>query len=160
MLFKKLFAISLLAILLPGCWDSNSSDKNKLLVLNILEPELYQDCHIAGSINVPLDELETYVRDLDLNRELVVYCSNYLCTASAYAAELLQKLGFKQVYAYEAGMAEWHQRGLPTTGPATQRYLNLSVSQPEEQKESDNHTHKIKIITTEALAAKMGLKLS
>lgn len=157
MFLKKLFAISLLLILLPGCWDNTSADKNKLLVLNILEPELYQDCHIAGSINVPLEELETYVRDLDLNRELVVYCSNYLCTASAYAAELLQKLGFKQVYAYEAGMAEWRQRGLPTAGPAQQRYLNLVVAPPQD---SDINDHKIKIITTEALAAKMGLKLS
>jgi rhodanese-related sulfurtransferase len=157
MFFKKLFFISLLVILLPGCWDKHNSDKNKLLVLNILDSELYQDCHISGSLSVPLDDLETYVRDLDVNREIIVYCSNYLCTASAYAAELLQKLGFKQVYAYEAGLAEWHQRGLPTIGSAQQRYLNIVVAPP---KESDINDHKIKIITTEALAAKMGLKLS
>ncbi len=157
MVFKKLFLISLLVTLLPGCWDNHSSNKNKLLVLNILEPELYQDCHIAGSINVPLEELETYVRDLDVNREIVVYCSNYLCTASAYAAELLQKLGFKQVFAYEAGLAEWYQRGLLIEGLAKQRYLNIVVAPP---KESNINDHKIKIITTEVLAAKMGLKLS
>ncbi len=153
MFFKKLFFISLLVILLPGCWDKQ--DHNKLLVLNILEPELYQDCHIPGSINVPLDELEDYVRDLDLNREIIVYCSNYLCTASKYAAELLQKLGFKQVYAYEAGMAEWRQQGLPVDGLAKQQYLIAVIAQPEELQAQN-----IKIITTKALAAKMGLKLS
>lgn len=154
MILRKLFFISLLLGLLPGCWD-NSSNNNKLLVLNILDPELYQDCHIPGSINVPLDELENYTRDLDLNREIIVYCSNYLCTASKYAAELLQKLGFKQVYAYEAGMAEWRQHGLPVDGLAKQQYLTAVIAQPEELQAQN-----IKIITTKALAAKMGLKLS
>ena len=153
MILRKLFFISLLLGLLPGCWDNSSN--NKLLVLNILDPELYQDCHIPGSINVPLDELEDYARELDSNCEIVVYCSNYLCTASKYAAELLQKLGFKQVYAYEAGMAEWRQRGLPVDGLAKQQYLTVVIAQPQEL-----HAQNIKIITTEALAVKMGLKLS
>ena len=154
MSLNKLFFTGLLFCLLSGCGDKR--DNKQILVLNVLDQELYSDCHIRGSVNVPLDNdnLEEYVKDLDLNREIVVYCSNYFCTASQYAAELLQKLGFKQVYAYEAGMAEWRQRGLPIDGPAVQDYLTRVIAPPKE------HATNIKIITTDELAVKMGLKIS
>ncbi|HLB41034.1 MAG TPA: rhodanese-like domain-containing protein, partial [Candidatus Babeliales bacterium] len=61
-------------LLLAGCgWATGST--NQLLVINLLDPELYQDCHITGSVNVPFEQLENYAQKLSREREIIVYCS-------------------------------------------------------------------------------------
>lgn len=142
---------SLLAVLLAGCGCATGSTK-QLLVLNILDAELYQDCHIPGSVNVPFETLESYAQKLSHDQEIVVYCANYACTASKMAAEQLAKMGFKHVYAYEAGMAGWLQSKLPVNGPAKERYLTRTNEAPAA------HDGSINVIETAELAAKLGLK--
>ena len=54
-------------------------DNPNLLVVNVLSDYWYQDCHIAGSINVPLKELIYMVQDWDRSQEIVVYCALDAC---------------------------------------------------------------------------------
>lgn len=127
---KKLIGLSFILIgVLTGCswFGQNSSTDSKLQVINVLELDQYQDCHIKGSIHVPFDQLEKYANNLKPETEVIFYCSNYRCTASGYAAKLYSKLGFKKAYAYEAGMAEWFQAGLPVEGPCKANYLQIKM---------------------------------
>jgi rhodanese-related sulfurtransferase len=94
-----------------------------LLVINVLPKNMYDDCHIPNSISVPLDQLATFVKDFDKAREIVVYCAHYECPKSRQAWELLTKLGFVRVFAYEGGMREWHAQGYPTQGACKMDYL-------------------------------------
>ena len=71
---------------------------------------------LQGSINVPFEEVETFAKDLDRDAEMVVYCANYMCTASGAAAQKLKEMGFENVWAYEGGTAEWYQMGLKAEG--------------------------------------------
>ena len=98
-----------------------------LMMVNVLDKNLYNDCHIAGSIQIDFDKLEDYaLRHWDKEAtEIVLYCSNYLCSASGEGTRQLQELGFKKVYAFEGGMAEWYQRSYPVEGPCTQKYLTM-----------------------------------
>lgn len=124
--------------------------KKNLVVINVLQKELYDDCHIAGSISIPFDRIEQDAQaSIDKDAEIVIYCSNYMCTASGMACKKLQHLGFRNVWAYEAGMAEWYQQGLPTQGPAKSAYLNRVLEQPKV------HDPDVRVITTQELAAKM-----
>lgn len=103
---------------------------NKLLVVNVLDHQFYEDCHITGSINVPFQEIEAFAKDIPKSTILVVYCARYECHASEQAYRDLKRFGFTNVYEYSGGMAEWYQKGYPTTGPATEKYLhNPTVSQ-------------------------------
>ncbi len=142
-------------LFLPACFanreDTAESVKN-LVVINILDENLYEDCHIMGSVSVPFEQLEQYVGTIDKKTEIVVYCSNYACGASAYAVKTLQKLGFEQVYAYEGGMAEWYQKGFPVEGPCTQPYLSYVMHQEEDNSQ-------VPTISIYALAQKMGFDM-
>jgi len=151
-IFRTLLLGAAGLLLLPGCFFKKSSEidtHQSLYVLNVLDKPEYDDCHIVGSIQVSLDQVESFAQKLNKDTEMVVYCSNYFCTASGQVAQQLQSLGFTKVWAYEAGMAEWFQRGLPVQGPCKQSYLKKVIPQPADH-EGDSNT-----ITTEQLYDKM-----
>ncbi|MDG6903163.1 MAG: rhodanese-like domain-containing protein [Nitrososphaerota archaeon] len=87
-----------------------------ITIVNVLAAVAYEKIHITGSISIPRNELEGgRWRELDPSREIVVHCSSYECGASRAAAELLESKGFN-VMAYEGGMKDWAEAGLPTEG--------------------------------------------
>lgn len=55
------------------------------------------------AINIPLDELEGRLRELDANRPVLVCCASG--SRSAVGASLLRKKGFKEV----ANLGPWHR---------------------------------------------------
>lgn len=118
----------------------------KLLVINALSKKYYDDCHIKGSINVPLDKLEEYSKKLDKKTPIVVYCASYSCPISEKAWRILNTLGFTSVWAYEGGIAEWCQKGFPCAGSCQEEYLGR---QEKLQK------HDVETITAEGLKKKM-----
>lgn len=67
---------------------------------------------IQGSRKIPLAELDQRVGELDKARDVVTYCASDQCNASKQAAEKLVAQGFK-VRAYEGGIKEWKEAGLP-----------------------------------------------
>lgn len=81
---------------------------------NVLTDEWFKGENIAGSRRVPLDKVGNEVRSANLanNAEIVVYCGGPNCPQSRMAAEKLEKLGYENVRAYEAGLAEWKGAGL------------------------------------------------
>lgn len=101
--------------------------KNFLLI-NVLSKESYQDCHIKNSINIPLENIEDinkYIKNLNLDTPIIVYCASYACSASSIAWHKLKDMGFKNVKAYEGGIKEWYQNNLPVEGPCKLDYLKI-----------------------------------
>ncbi len=130
-----------------GCWQKEEK-KSKLVIINVLDKEYYDDCHITRSINIPLEDLEHRIKDLDKHDTYVTYCSNYACTAAPYVAKMLQEAGCEQVYVYHGGMVEWYQKKYPYCGPATMSYLHDKNEKLDEHDEPGS-------ITAEALLEKM-----
>lgn len=88
-------------------------DNKEAVLIEVLEEKSYKKEHIAGAINIPLREIGTEAKKrFNKDETLVVYCSDYDCTASPTAAEKLTDLGFKEVYDYEGGKKEWKEAGL------------------------------------------------
>lgn len=167
-----------LIMLLPACWGDNGACtscgdhdnhnskeiievKKGLIVVNVLDKEHYDDCHIKGSINIPFEEADKFVDGLDAKYgaqkggvEIVVYCSNYMCSASSEVVKKLLSKGFTNAKAYEAGTAEWFNTGLPVEGVCQKVYLKRKMSAP-----SHNDNQGFVVITTQELAQKMGLEL-
>ena len=150
-------------LLLSGCWFSCGDTCNEttpslvtdenvvvnnggLKVINVLDAQYFDDAHIPGSINISLADLADKSADWDKATQLVVYCADYKCAASAQAAKKLMDLGFTNVKAYEAGMAAWNQAGLPVEGPAAEGYL----VQENNMLETRNHSD-VSVISTEEL---------
>ena len=143
MSFRSFFILVALPLLFSGC----SCDKKgpKLQIINVLDKDAYDDCHIKGSINIPFEELESEAEKLNKNATTVVYCSNYQCAASKMAASMLKNKNFQIVYAYEAGMADWYQNGLPVVGACKASYLKNKNEEIEVEDEG------VEVISTEAL---------
>ncbi len=155
---KNLVVAATLSLLLPACFRTIEETKNtkapELYVVNVLSKELYDDAHIKGSIHVDLDSLETAAQTWDKKTPVILYCSNYMCTASSHAARELKKMGFEKVYAFEGGTAEWFQlsKNDPSyiiEGPAAESYLSHEVAAPEHEE------HDVDIISAQDLKNKM-----
>lgn len=140
-------------VFVPGCWQKEqqeSTPRTGLVVVNVLDKDMYTDCHIAGSINIPFENLENSMNTIDKNAEVVFYCSNPMCTASEYAAVQFKKAGFTNVSVYEGGTAEWYQKGLPVEGAACSDYLKQPVTPVASE------SHPCTVLTVDELAKKMG----
>ena len=138
-------------LLLPACFQEKK--KEGLFLVNVLDADYYNDCHIKApnSINISLEQLDAFADTLDPQKsEVVFYCSNYMCTASGFAAKQLAEKGFAQVWAYEAGIADWYQKGLPVEGECMKPYLKKNNEKIELEESSE-----IRIISTDELADKV-----
>ncbi|MGB8468040.1 MAG: rhodanese-like domain-containing protein [Candidatus Babeliales bacterium] len=134
--FALLYAMLVACVVLPGCdWLGKSSSQSgsaaaqptneRLLLVNVLDKAAYDDAHIKGSIQVPFEELEHWATTIENKTvPVVVYCANYMCSASSDAVKTLQAAGFKNVSAFEGGIAEWKHLGFPVEGPATLPFLD------------------------------------
>lgn len=102
-----------------------------LVVVNVLAPPAYEKIRIKGSISIPRPELENgRWSELDKGKEVVVHCSSYECGASRAAAEFLENKGYN-VAAYEGGIKEWAEAGLPMEGTISpQQYLVERYGRP------------------------------
>lgn len=90
-------------------------ESKDLVIIDVLSPESYSKGHIKGAINIPLAKLneKEVLNSLDKNKTYIVYCANKRCKASTKAAKLLLNNGFKKVFDYENGIAEWKAENLP-----------------------------------------------
>jgi len=137
--------------LLTGCWGSSSKEaESKLVVINVLDPSYFQDCHIKGSVNIPFDQFEEKVKTLNKNNAYVVYCSNYACTAAPFAVQVMLDAGFANVALFPGGIVEWYQHKMPYDGPAQLQYL-----QEENQPLVEDAHDSLSVLTSEQLLEKL-----
>ena len=88
-------------------------DKNEdFILVDVLSPVSYEEEHIPRSINIPLEDIEKKAKGLiKKDKTIVVYCGSFKCTMSSQAAEILTKLGYKDVYDFEGGLQFWKDFG-------------------------------------------------
>lgn len=85
-------------------------------VVNVLAARAYDELHIKGSLSIPFDILENgELEALGGQKNVITYCKSYTCGASRRAARILKEKGYNAM-AYEGGIDEWEQSGLPVEG--------------------------------------------
>ena len=175
---RKFQIVGLLAMvtLFSGCWKKSENvdivaKNDTIRVINVLDENYFADAHIPGSLNISLDNLEKDAEGWNKDADIVIYCANYKCSASAAAVRKLMALGFTNVKAYESGMAGWAQAGLPVEGVAQEAYLMQANDKPEhasendedkkdesEAVESETEKNDVAEITTDELANLLGVQ--
>jgi phage shock protein E len=80
------------------------------LLLDVRTPEEFAEGHIAGAINIPLDELEGRLSEVPTDAPVVVYCRTG--ARSAQAASLLEDAGYTQIHDL-GGITDWTAQGFP-----------------------------------------------
>ncbi len=87
------------------------------VVLDVREPDEYEQGALPGAVHIPRGTLETSVegRIPDKSSHLVVYCAGG--TRSAFAAKTLQELGYTDVSSVIGGFNRWKDEGREWSTP-------------------------------------------
>lgn len=87
-----------------------------LTVLDVRSTEEFNgpDGRVAGSLLIPLPELESRSSDIAADRPLVVVCHSG--SRSALATQQLLKAGRQQVANLHGGLSRWAAEGYPLDG--------------------------------------------
>ncbi len=124
----------------------NYFKKNKLVLISVLDQDIDSDCRIKGSINIPFEIFEKEMNKFDMNKEYVLYCTNYQCSSSGYLVKKMREKGFN-AFEYSPGVAGWFQKGLPCIGKCKAEFLR---EENEEILKDENF-----LISTDELLKKM-----
>jgi len=79
----------------------------RVVLLDVRQPEEHAAQHIPNSMLIPLGELEERIDELDDYREseIIVYCRSG--ARSANACMFLQMMGFENTVNLRGGMLDW-----------------------------------------------------
>jgi rhodanese-related sulfurtransferase len=85
----------------------------KVFVLDVREPSEYTAGHIAGSVLIPLGQVNARVEELAKVKDqpMLVVCGSGV--RSARAIQMLTKQGFSHMRNIKGGMDAWRKAGLP-----------------------------------------------
>lgn len=103
-------------------WDLEEMlESQQPILVDVREPYEYEAMHIEHSINVPRGILETACEwDYDetvpelvnaRNKPVVVMCRSGF--RSVFTADIMQQLGYKEVYSLKTGLRGWADNELP-----------------------------------------------
>ena len=89
------------------------------LLLDVREPDEYEQGAIPDSLHIPRGNLESNVenRVTDRDQPIVVMCAGGV--RSAFAADTLQQLGYTDVISMEGGFNRWKDEGRDWRTPRT-----------------------------------------
>ncbi|MEX2304725.1 MAG: rhodanese-like domain-containing protein [Waddliaceae bacterium] len=85
-------------------------------IINVLPKESYLKEHIPGSINIPFESQDQFIRDVEnatksKGHKVILYCSSEECDCSEKAAKALEEAEFPYVLLYTGGMQDWKKSG-------------------------------------------------
>jgi rhodanese-related sulfurtransferase len=92
-------------------------NKEKVQIIDLRTPELYNKGHIPTAVNVQYDELEAYLPKLNKEVNTVVYCYDITCHLSAKGALLLAQKGYR-VQELVGGFNTFAEKGYTVEGKA------------------------------------------
>ena len=92
--------------------------KNYDLILDVREPNEYEQGHVPGAINMPRGVAEFKIWSevgfpdkTDMSKKIYIYCKS--CGRASLTTKSLQSLGFTNIYAVDMKIAEWTDAGYP-----------------------------------------------
>ncbi|MFT6658086.1 ArsR/SmtB family transcription factor [Maritalea sp.] len=84
-------------------------------ILDVRPMDEFSAGHVPGAINIPLQQLQARLQELDETQEIVAYCRGAYCVLSFEAVAALRSRGFN-ARRLEEGMPEWRAAGLTVEG--------------------------------------------
>jgi len=80
-----------------------------LLIVDVRTPSEFEEGHIEGAINIPINSLVQRIGELNRENEILVYCKLGAC--SSRALTILNSNNFLKVYSMLGGIEAWKQAG-------------------------------------------------
>jgi ArsR family transcriptional regulator len=81
-------------------------------ILDVRPTDEFAQGHLPSALNIPLNDLNARLAELDPQQEIVAYCRSTYCVLSFEAVAALRARGFR-ARRLEEGFPEWKAAGLP-----------------------------------------------
>jgi hydroxyacylglutathione hydrolase len=91
--------------------DTLASRCAETIVLDVREPEEYEQGHVPGAIHLPQADLASRLDEIPRDRPLALICRSG--ARSLRAAQFLRQVGFEQVTNVQGGTLAWRAAGKP-----------------------------------------------
>jgi rhodanese-related sulfurtransferase len=82
-----------------------------LLILDVRDPSEFEESHIEGAMNIPINSLVQRIGELNREDEILVYCKLGACSSKALT--ILNSNNFLKVCSIIGGIEAWKQAGYP-----------------------------------------------
>ncbi|HVO72850.1 MAG TPA: rhodanese-like domain-containing protein [Ignavibacteriaceae bacterium] len=93
-------------------------EQNEIFI-DAREKEDFESSHIKGAINIPFDNIDEYIPDINKipkENRIITYCGGTECDLSILLGNKLSEMGYKNVYIFFGGWNKWIDAGLPVEG--------------------------------------------
>lgn len=109
---RKIISLFFIMFMLTACGSRYQTiDSNKAMeliddgaiVIDVRTVEEYNESHIVGAVNIPLDSIDDIEYDTDEN--LIIYCATGV--RSVEALKKLYDLGYTSLYNLDGGLLNW-----------------------------------------------------
>lgn len=88
--------------------------KNRnVFLLDVRTPDEYRQARLAGSVLIPINEVERRIAQIPKGRPVLVYCA--VGSRSGLVAGFLSQRGYGEVYNMHDGIVGWYRNGFPIT---------------------------------------------
>ncbi len=96
--------------------DAFAKRESGAFILDVRQPEEWNQVHIPGATLIPLGELPNRLSEVPADQEVVVVCRSG--NRSQQGRDILLKAGYEQATSMAGGMNQWQAAGYPTeSGP-------------------------------------------
>lgn len=122
MMKKFVLVLLMLVSLVSQVWGAEKNitsrdakallEKNRnIYLLDVRTPQEYSQGRVAGSVLIPIGELQQRINEVPKNKTILVYCA--VGARSKPAANFLAQQGYKDVYNMTDGLVGWYRNKFP-----------------------------------------------
>ena len=83
-------------------------DPGKVVLLDVRDPWEVEICRLAGSVNIPMNDIAQRVNELEPDARTIVIC--HFGMRSLQVGEYLESAGFKDIVNLDGGLDAWAER--------------------------------------------------
>lgn len=98
----------------PQAVKQTIDNQKPVILLDVRTREEFARGKIAGAINIPVDEVETKIETIIPNKTATIYVYCLSASRSPIAVEIMENLGYTNVYNMDPGLLGWRAYHYPT----------------------------------------------
>lgn len=104
-----------------GALVAKGPEKGKYVLIDSRPGNLYDEGHIPTAVSMPFfafDKMQEKVLPKDKETLQIYYCAGLSCVLSPLSAKKAEKLGYKNIKIFRAGLPAWEKAGNPVVSNA------------------------------------------
>lgn len=92
---------------------TDNEERIRIVIVDVRNVEDYNEGHIEGGINIPLQHLETAIGNLEHYKNNIVIAYSQNGIKGSNASKIFTDNGFVRVYNLDGGISAWIKEGFP-----------------------------------------------